>query len=87
MEARGFDDSYLWPLPHYQAHSPLRSPDCGEYRLVAHNVVPQAAVEVNRVQDIHLCQKHQVVVTELNCPDGLVEAKATAVPDIVSSEV
>ena len=53
----------------------------------AHAVVPQAVMSVNLVWDISLCHQHQVIVPNMHNLDGLEEAKAPAVPDIVHSKV
>ena len=39
------------------------------------------------VRDICLRQHHQVIVTKLHDLDGLIEAEAASVPDILRSEV
>ena len=52
----------------------------------AHNVLPQVVVAVRRVQNICLCQQHQLVVLELHSPDGLGDTESPAIPYIVSSE-
>ena len=68
---RGFGDLSLRPLPHYQSYPPLRPPSRGGYHLGANTVVPQAVVSLNRVHNIHLHQKYQVIVTELHGMDGM----------------
>ena len=87
VEACIFDNPYLQLVPHNQANSPLLSPTRGDYRLVAHNFLPQVVVAVNRVQNICLCQKNQVVFPNLHVPYGLGGSKSTSVPYIVSDEV
>ena len=42
---------------------------------------------VYHVHNFRLRQKNQVIFPELHGPDGLEEAKATAIPDIVHSKI
>ena len=65
----------------------MSSPRCISHRLGEHKVVPQAVAAVLPVQNLLLCQQHQVLFPELHGPDGLGEAKTTAVLDIVHVDV
>ena len=73
----------LLTRPNPYCAPPIRS----DYLLGAHNFLPQAFVSVNLVRNLHLRQKYQVVFTKMHGTDGLGQAKGTAVPNIISSEV
>ena len=87
MEARQLNTASVLPLPHKQAHPPLRSPGRSAYRLGSHDVVTQVVMAVCLVWNLCLRHQHQVVVTKMHGPGGLGEAEVSAVPDVVCSEV
>ena len=62
-------------------------PDRSNCCLGVDDAINQAAATVHRVQDLCLCQKHEVLLPLLNGTNRLVEAKSAAVPNIVRPQV
>ena len=87
VEARQLHAPALWSLLDDQAHSPLHAPGSRGGRQRTHQVLAAPVVTINLVGDVGFYLHYHIVISKLDRPNSLGEAKSPAVTDILRLKV
>ena len=87
VEARQLHAPALWYLSDDQAHSPLHNPSICGFRWRTRHIVADPFVTIFLVGYLGLCQHHHIVISNLDRPNVLDNAKSPSVTYFVRPEV